>query len=1191
MKKYGQAKQIAFWLLLAALALAPFAGTAAASYTAGGGEVEDGVFYAIAIGTIDSRPPEVTGEYAIAIGASTKADGACGTAVGYFASAIGLYSSAYGQFVSAKGEGSVATGCEAQATGLYSAATGFEAEASGIRSSAYGAKAQAMGTGSLAAGSDAYAGGANGTAVGFSASAGGENSSAYGMGAYAQGTDSLAAGNGAGAVDANTTAVGASAVAKFEGSTAIGYKANATIAGSVALGAGSYANRTTTATGVYVPAGASGGGITATVKGTDKGVVSIGDATDVKGHVAFTRQLTALAAGIEDTDAVNVAQLKALDSVAVKYDNDTKTAVILNSGGAAVKLSNVADAELSDASTQAVTGKQLYAANQTIATNRTNIETNKASIETNKASIATNETKIASNTTNITANAAQLKALDDVAVKYDDTKTAVTLNSGGAAVKLSNVADAVLDNTSTQAVTGKQLYAANQTIATNRTNIETNKASIATNETKIASNTTNITTNTTGIKENKTAITAVSGDVATKYTALDGRIAANTNEIAAVSGDVATKYTPLDGRIAANEASINTVSGDVAAKYTDLGGRITANTNEIAAVSGDVATKYTTLDGRITANETNIATLDTRVTSHDTRIATNETNIASNTTNIGTLDTRVTSHDARIATNETNIAANTTSIGTLDTRVTSHDARIATNETNIASNTTSIGTLDTRVTSHDARIATNADAITTNKLSIDTVSGDVRMLDGRVKANTASINTVSADVAGLRGEITASGVKYDDDSKEVLTLNKGGAAVRLSNVADAELSDASTQAVTGKQLYETNQTINTVSGDVAAKYTVLDGRVAANETSINTVSGDVAALRGEIAASGIHYDDPSNSVVTLNKGGNAVRLTNIAAGTADSDAVNYGQLKALGGKVETFGETLAERIGGTYDPVTGEFTVTYPDGPTPANPAAQASASSAASAPSPASAQNAAQAAAQAASTPHLSETLQNMWDAIGAVQAGNVKAGDNIVVDGTKVSVSKTPEFERVKVGNIDIREEGIDMGGKPITGLAKGEIYDGSGDAVTGGQLWNAYRRIETIDERVQVVGAHAAALSAMHPVAYNPYEPTTLSAGVGYYRSEYSMAVGIFHYARENVLLNAGIAFNSDGDTMGRAGISFALGKSGRKQPSMIKDVAAMQRQMMEMQQVLTQLKEENEKNKDTIKELKDALKDKK
>ena len=504
------------------------------------------------------------------------------------------------------------------------------------------------------------------------------------------------------------------------------------------------------------------------------------------------------------------------------------------------------------------------------------------------------------------------------------------------------------------------------------------------------------------------------------------------------------------------------------------------------------------------------------------------------------------------------------------TKYTTLDGRITANQTNI-------GTLDARVTSHDTQI-----------------SG----LGGRLTVAETNVAALSGDVSLLRGEITASGIHYDDPSNSVVTLNKGGAAVKLTNIAagtaDADAVNYGQLSAVSANVASNTASIGTLDARVTSHDTQisgLGGRLTVAETNVAALSGDVSLLRGEITASGIHYDDPSNSVVTLNKGGAAVKLTNIAAGTADSDAVNYGQLKALGGKVETFGETLAERIGGTYDPVTGEFTVTYPDGPTPANPAAQASASSAASAPSPASAQNAAQAAAQAASTPHLSETLQNMWDAIGAVQAGSVKAGDNIVVDGTKVSVSKTPEFERVKVGNIDIREEGIDMGGKPITGLANGEIYDGSGDAVTGGQLWNAYRRIETIDERVQVVGAHAAALSAMHPVAYNPYEPTTLSAGVGYYRSEYSMAVGIFHYARENVLLNAGIAFNSDGDTMGRAGISFALGKSGRKQPSMIKDVAAMQRQMMEMQQVLTQLKEENEKNKDTIIELNDALKDKK
>ncbi|WP_455611297.1 YadA C-terminal domain-containing protein, partial [Cloacibacillus porcorum] len=150
----------------------------------------------------------------------------------------------------------------------------------------------------------------------------------------------------------------------------------------------------------------------------------------------------------------------------------------------------------------------------------------------------------------------------------------------------------------------------------------------------------------------------------------------------------------------------------------------------------------------------------------------------------------------------------------------------------------------------------------------------------------------------------------------------------------------------------------------------------------------------------------------------------------------------------------------------------------------------------------------------------------------------------------------------------------------------------------------RIEELDNDIRVAGAHAAALSAMHPIAYNPYEPTTISAGYGYYRSEQSFAVGVFHYIRENVLINAGVAFNSDGDTMGRAGVSFALGRSGRKQPSMIKDVSEMQKQMAAMQEMLMQLKEENKKNKEEnrknkeenrknreiIKELKEALKEK-
>lgn len=76
-----------------------------------------------------------------------------------------------------------------------------------------------------------------------------------------------------------------------------------------------------------------------------------------------------------------------------------------------------------------------------------------------------------------------------------------------------------------------------------------------------------------------------------------------------------------------------------------------------------------------------------------------------------------------------------------------------------------------------------------------------------------------------------------------------------------------------------------------------------------------------------------------------------------------------------------------------------------------------------------------------------------------------------------------------------------------------------------------------------------------------------------------------------MNAGVAFNTDGDTMGRAGISFSVGgHKGGKQASVYKDMSEMQRQMAAMREMLMQLKDENDKNMETIKELKEALKDK-
>ena len=154
-----------------------------------------------------------------------------------------------------------------------------------------------------------------------------------------------------------------------------------------------------------------------------------------------------------------------------------------------------------------------------------------------------------------------------------------------------------------------------------------------------------------------------------------------------------------------------------------------------------------------------------------------------------------------------------------------------------------------------------------------------------------------------------------------------------------------------------------------------------------------------------------------------------------------------------------------------------------------------------------------------------------------------------------------------------GFDMGGARLSGIADGGIYRGSSDAVTGNQLWEAYNRMDDLGERINVVGAHAAALSGLHPIDYNPYEPTTLSAAVGTYRDEYAVAVGVFHYTRENVMFNLGASLCSDGDIMGRAGVSFTLGKSSKKQPLPPKDMNEVQAQLAQVQQALFELKAEN------------------
>ena len=229
------------------------------------------------------------------------------------------------------------------ATGSASMAFGVETKASGDQSLAMGAKSSASGMNSLAIGYGNEAAGTQSVAVGNSTNASGNFSVAMGLGAQAgtrntdvESTDhggAVAVGYGAGAAETGSAAYGYSATAGAVESSAFGTSAQANKEGSIALGAHSVANREKGSTGYLAPDMTNPeNAVNAATWVSTSGAVSLGG-TDAAG-TTISRQITNLAAGTNDSDAVNVAQLKAVESKGLNFQgNDTATAVHVNQGG------------------------------------------------------------------------------------------------------------------------------------------------------------------------------------------------------------------------------------------------------------------------------------------------------------------------------------------------------------------------------------------------------------------------------------------------------------------------------------------------------------------------------------------------------------------------------------------------------------------------------------------------------------------------------------------------------------------------------------------------------------------------------------------------------------------------------------------------------------------------------------------
>lgn len=176
------------------------------------------------------------------------------------------------------------------------------------------------------------------------------------------------------------------------------------------------------------------------------------------------------------------------------------------------------------------------------------------------------------------------------------------------------------------------------------------------------------------------------------------------------------------------------------------------------------------------------------------------------------------------------------------------------------------------------------------------------------------------------------------------------------------------------------------------------------------------------------------------------------------------------------------------------------------------------------------------------------------------LKVGDNVSVTATAVTAGKTSiSDEGVKVGdNTYISDKGLNANGQQITNVADGKVEKDSKDAINGGQLHQAKadinnridgvenqvvsntNRINQLGNRVNKVGAGAAALAALHPMDFDPDDKLTFSAGYGNYGGENAAAIGAYYRPDEKVMFSvAGTVGN--GENMVNAGVSFALDRT--------------------------------------------------
>ncbi|MCX8971202.1 trimeric autotransporter adhesin SadA [Citrobacter portucalensis] len=816
----------------------------------------------------------------------TNVDGAS-AAMGYHASAMGKWSTAIGSYSDSSGDSSLALGVKASSTGNRAIAMGASSSAAGSYSMAMGVNANSSGEKSVALGNKATASGATSVALGNQSTASGDDSTAFGNGAKAIGTNSVALGAGSTAQEDNSVAVGNSTTQRQ-----ITYVAKGDINSSstdAVTGAQIYSLSQSVADRL-------GGGASVNSDGTvNAPLYEVG--TGIYNNVGSA--LSALNTSITNTEA----SVAGLADDALLWD-DSASAFSANHAGSASKITNLAAGSLTADSTDAVNGSQLFDTNEKVDQNTADITTNTDSINQNTAditantdsinqnttdiaanttSINQNTTDIATNTTNINSLSDSVTTLTDDALLWDADSGAFSAKHNGSASKITNLAAGTLAADSTDAVNGSQLFDTNE-------KVDQNTADITTNTDSINQNTTDIATNTTNINNLSDSVTTLADD-ALLWDANSGAFSANHSGSASKITNLAAGTLAADSTDAVNGSQLFATNENVSQNTTD----IATNTTNINNLSDSVTTLtddallWDADSGAFSAKHAGSASKIINVAagdlSEDSTDAVNgsqlyETNqkVDQNTSDIADINTTITN----LGTDSLSWDEETNSFSA------SHGSSTANKITNVAAGELSESSTD----------AVNGSQLFETNEKVDQNTTDIAANTTNISQNSTAIDNLNTSVTDINTSITGltdNALLWDEDIG-AFSANHGGSTSKITNVAAGELSEDSTDAVNGSQLYETNQKVDQNTSAIADI-----------NTSITNLGTDA-----------LSWDDEEGAFSANHGTSGTNKITNIAAGEIASDstdAVNGSQLYETNMLISQYNESISQ--------ITGDTSETY----------------------------------------------------------------------------------------------------------------------------------------------------------------------------------------------------------------------------------------------------------------------------